>query len=133
MSSFAERARLRAEARAAAAAAAAAAAPHRRGVRFIGNATGNLNVVPSPTRKASPHHRNRGATRRTLKTTARVSPRGSPPQRPGKGALAFRRAAVRHERATRRLTKKRSPRRKSRKQHHKGRKATRKHKRRHHR
>ena len=112
--------------------AAAAAAPVKRGVRFIGNATGNLDVAPSPTRKASPHHRNRGATRRAMKAAKRVSPDSSPPQRPGKGALAFRRAAVRHTRAVRKLTKKRSPRRKSNKVHHKGRKPTRKHTRRHH-
>jgi hypothetical protein len=108
MSSFAERARLRAEAR-------AAAATTRRGVRFIGNATGNTNVARSPTRKASPHHRNRGVTRRALRATTRVSPAGSPPQRPGRGARSFRNAIKRHERATRRASKKRSPRRKSRK------------------
>ena len=121
MSSFAERARLRAEAR-----AAAAAAPTRRGVRFIGNATGNTNVARSPTRKASPHHRSRGATRRALRATARVSPAGSPPQRPGRGALAFRRAAVRHERASGKTRKHRKGR-----KHHKGRKHTRRHKRHH--
>lgn len=121
MSSFAERVRLRAEARAAA--AAVPAVPLRRGVRFIGNATGNTNIAHSPTRKASPHHRNRGETRRVLRATARVSPTGSPPQRPGRGALAFRRAAVRHERAAGKTRKHR----KSHKRHHKGRKHTRKH------
>jgi hypothetical protein len=109
MSTFAERARLRAEARAAAAAAATtAAAPQRRGVRFIGDATGDLNVAPSPTRKASPHHRDRAATRRALKATARVSPANSPPLKPGRGAPKFRAAAER-------TSKKRSTRRKSRK------------------
>ena len=99
-------------------AAKEAAAPARRGVRFIGDATGDTNVAKSPTRKASPHHRNRNVTRRALRATAPVSPAGSPPQRPGKGALAFRRAAVRRP--------------KSKKAHHKGRKATRKHTRRYH-
>ena len=127
MSSWAERARLRAEA-----AARAAAAVVTRGVKFIGDKTGSSNKAASPTKKASPHHRNRNATRRALKTTARVSPAGSPPQRPGRGALKFRRAAVRHERATARLSKKRTTK-KTKKAHHKGRKATRRHKKREHR
>ena len=126
MSSFAERARLRALAR------AAEAAPARRGVKFIGNATGNTNVAKSPTRKASPHHKNRGATRRALKPTRALTPNSSPPQRPGRGALKFRQAAVRHERATGRLSKKRKHK-KTKKSHHKGRKATRRHKKREHR
>lgn len=125
MSTFAERARLRAAERAAA--VAAAAAPVKRGVRFIGNATGGLNVAPSPTRKASPRHRNRGATRRALRPATHVSPADSPPLRPGRGALKFRRAVVHHERATRRESKKRSPRKKSRKGQKGKRKGTRHH------
>jgi len=116
MSTFAERARLRAAERA----AAAAAAPVKRGVRFIGNATGGLNVAPSPTRKASPRHRNRGATRRALRPAAHVSPADSPPLRPGRGALKFRRAVEHHERATTRGSKKRSTRKKGRKGKRKG-------------
>jgi hypothetical protein len=125
MSSWAERARLRAEA-----AARAAVAVVSRGVKFIGNATGASNIAKSPTRKASPHHRNRNATRRALKPTARVTPTGSAPQRPGRGALKFRRAAVRHERAS--GSKKRTVK-KTKKAQHKGRKATRRHKKREHR
>ena len=126
MASFAERARLRAEAR-----AAASAVPPRRGVKFIGNATGGTNVAKSPTRKASPHHTTRGATRRTLKAKRALTPNSSPPQRPGRGALKFRQAAVRHERATARLSKKRKQK-KTKKAHHKGRKATRRHAKKHH-
>jgi hypothetical protein len=109
---------------AARAAAAAESKPTRRGVRFIGNATGNTNVVRSPTRKASPHHRNRNVTRRALKAAPRTSPADSPPLRPGKKSK-FVKAAIKHERATRKH-------RKSIYKHHKGRKPTRRHKRKYH-
>ena len=109
----------------AARAIARAAEPPRRGVRFIGNITGNTNVVSNPTRKASPHHRNRNITRRILKITAVKSPSGSPPQRPGRGARKFRAAVTRHLRSTTKFRKTR----KSRKVHHKGRKQTRRYKR----
>ena len=113
--------------RMAARAAAAAAAPAKKGVKFLGNATGNTNVAKSPTRKASPHHKNRDATRRALKATARVSPAGSPPQRPGRGAPKFRAAA---ERATRGKKRSVHKARKSRKAYreHKAKKHTRRHK-----
>jgi hypothetical protein len=117
MSSFAERARLRAAAR-------AAAAPQRRGVRFIGNATGNTNVAKSPTRKASPHHKNRNVTRRAIRNVGRVSPDAKPPMAPG-ARSKFTKAAHKH-------AKKTEKRKKSRYSHPKGRKATRKHKKRGH-
>jgi hypothetical protein len=110
----------------AARAAARVAEPVRRGVRFIGNVTGNTNIAKSPTRKASPRHRNRNITRRVLKITKALSPAGSPPQRPGRGARKFRAAVTRHLRTTNKKMHK------SRKAHHKGRKATRRYKRRVH-
>jgi hypothetical protein len=110
----------------AARAAARVAEPVRRGVRFIGNVTGNTNVAKSPTRKASPHHRNRNRTHRTLKITNAISPVGSPPQRPGRGARKFRAAVTRHLRGKNKKIHT------SRKAYHKGRKATRRHKRRLH-
>lgn len=113
------------------AARAAAAAPvQTRGVRFIGNATGNTNVAKSPTRKASPHHQNRNVTKRALKATARVSLSHSPPQRPGRGAPKFRAAAERHARETGASKKRRNKSRKTLKAYrkHKARKHTRRHK-----
>ena len=106
---------------AARAAAAAAAPPPKRGVRFIGNATGETNVAPSPPRAASPHHRNRNVTRRLLKAKPAVTPNAEPPLKPGKGAPKFRDAV---RRAATPLTRK--PRAKRR--HHKKHKTTKKRK-----
>ena len=97
--------REKAAARAAAAAAAATnlatgaavgiAAAVKKGVKFIGDATGGTNVAKSPTRKASPH-RNRAATRRVLKPAKRVTPNAAAPQSPSKPAPKFARMLVEH-------------------------------------
>lgn len=90
------RARLEARKAAAAAASAASAAvtavasAAKRAVKFIGNATGASNVLNSPTRKASPHHRNRAATRKSIRASTRVSPNAAPAQAPGTLAPKFK-------------------------------------------
>jgi len=97
--------REKAAARAAAAAAAATnlatgaavgiAAAVKKGVKFIGDATGGTNVAKSPTRKASPH-RNRAATRRALKPAKHVTPNVAAPQSPSKPAPKFARMLAEH-------------------------------------
>lgn len=105
-----EKAAVRAAAVAATAAAAAAsaatyavtgaavgiAAAVKKGVKFIGNATGNTNVAKSPTRKSSPHHKSRSATRRAIKPVGRITPNKAAPQSPSKVAPKFARMLKEH-------------------------------------
>ncbi len=82
------------------AAAAAAPEPARRGVRFIGNATGSENIAENTGTRYSPGHRAKAPARRTLKATARVSPNRKPAHSPShslrKAAPKFSKAAMEH-------------------------------------
>lgn len=63
-------------------ASAAPAPPPPRGVRFIGNATGNINVAANTGVRFSPH-RNAAATRKVLKHVALSGSMNSePPAKP---------------------------------------------------
>jgi len=83
----------------AAAAAAAAVAPRSRHIRFIGNATGNVNVVSSKGKRFTPR-RSAAAARRTLKAVRIPTPNAKPLWEPSHALRAaapkFAKAALNH-------------------------------------
>jgi len=76
-----------------------AAAVTRRGVRFIGNATGNVNVASSKGKRFTPR-RGSPAGKKTLKAVRRVSPNAAPLWAPShalrKAAPKFAKAVLDH-------------------------------------
>ncbi len=64
------------------AAAAAPAKPARRGVRFIGNATGNTNVAANNGTRRGPRSPSAAPRRTTLRVRTMVSPNKAPPAVP---------------------------------------------------
>jgi len=72
------------------------AAVTRRGVRFIGNATGNVNVVSSKGKRYTPRRRGSPAGKKTLKAVRRVTPNAAPLWDP---SYAMRKAAPKFAKA----------------------------------
>jgi len=57
-------------------------APPVRGIRFIGNTTGNLNILPNNGTRHSPKRSAATPKKRTLKVVRRLTPNAKPPARP---------------------------------------------------
>lgn len=64
------------------------------GVRFIGNATGNINIAPNTGIRFEPRHK--APTKKTLKAKRILTPEGKPPQAP---SHALRKAAPKFQKA----------------------------------
>lgn len=72
----------------------------RRGVRFVGNATGNTNVVSSKGKRYTPRMVSPAGKKKTLKSVRKVTPNAKPVWEPShalrKAAPKFAKAAMEH-------------------------------------